>query len=410
MRNPSERRTIVVLALGTAQTLAWASSYYLPAILADPIARDLGFSGTAVFAAFSVALLLSAVLGPSVGRRIDRRGGRGVLCLSNLVFAAGLGLLAAANGAFVLTVAWLVLGFGMALGLYDSAFATLAGLYGREARGAITGITLLAGFASTVGWPLTTLFNDTIGWRGACLAWAGLHLVLGLPLNGLLLPRAGSGSVVAPSAEAAASVAPKGAMALLAFVFAATWVVSTGMAAHLPRLLEAAGASPAGAILAASLVGPAQVAARLVEFGVLRRASPLVSARIATILHPIGAAVLVLLGGPAAAVFTVLHGAGNGLLTIAKGTLPLALFGPAGYGLRTGLLSAPARIAQAGAPLLFGLILDRVGSGVLALSAALGLGSLLALLALRPAKQMPHATSVRRPPEQWQTSKCLDRV
>ena len=161
-------------------------------------------------------------------------------------------------------------------------------------------------------------------------------------------------------------------MALLAFVFAATWVVSTGMAAHLPRLLLAAGASPAGAVAAAALVGPAQVAARLVEYGLMRRSHPLVSARVAAVLHPLGAAAL--------AVFTVLHGAGNGLLTIAKGTLPLALFGPAGYGLRTGLLSAPARVAQAGAPLLFGVLLDWAGLGVLAVSAGLGLASAGALL------------------------------
>lgn len=375
---------VVVLALGTTQTLAWASSYYLPAILADPIARELGISGTAVFAAFSAALLFSAALGPAAGRAIDRRGGRGVLCLSNLVFAAGLALLAAAHGPVLLTLAWLVLGAGMALGLYDSAFATLAGLYGSDARGAITGITLIAGFASTVGWPLSAFLDGAVGWRGACLAWAGLHLVLGLPLNRFLVPPAPP----PPHADAAApavdeGAAPRGAMALLAFVFAATWVVSTGMAAHLPRLLEAAGASASGAIAAAALVGPAQVAARLVEFGLMRRAHPLVSARIATVLHPAGAAALVLLGGPAAAVFTVLHGAGNGLLTIAKGTLPLALFGPAGYGLRTGVLSVPARVAQAGAPLAFGLLLDRVGLGVLAVSTGLGLASTVALLVLQ---------------------------
>ena len=120
-----ERRGVVVLALGTAQTLAWASSYYLVTIVGDPIARELGFSATRVFAAFSAALLLSAVLGLAVGRAIDRRGGRGVQCLSNLVFAAGLALLATAHGPVLLAVAWLVIGFGMALGLYDSAFATL---------------------------------------------------------------------------------------------------------------------------------------------------------------------------------------------------------------------------------------------------------------------------------------------
>ena len=219
----AERRGGVVLALGTAQTLAWASSYYLVAIVADPISRDLGVSATAVFAAFSAALLLSAALGPAVGRAIDRRGGREVLCLSNLVFAAGLALLAVAHGPVMLALAWLVLGAVMALGLYDSAFATLAGLYGRDARGAITGITLIAGFASTVGWPLTAWLNDAVGWRGACLSWAGLHLLVGLPLNRFLVPPAppslpGDAAMPATGADAA----PRGAMALLAFVFAVT--------------------------------------------------------------------------------------------------------------------------------------------------------------------------------------------
>ena len=306
-----------------------------------------------------------------------------MLCSSNLVFAAGLAMLAAAHGVVMLMAAWLVLGVGMALGLYDSAFATLAALYGRDARGTTTGITLLAGFANTVGWPLTSFLNNAVGWRGACLAWTGLHLALGLPFNRFLVPRMPPPNVALP-AEVVGS-APEGAMALLAFVFAATWVISTGMAAHPPRLLQAAGASPSAAILAASLVGPAQVAARLIEFDLMRRTSSLVSARVATVLHPIGAAALVALGGPAAILFTVLHGAGNGMLTIAKGTLPLALFGSAGYGLRTGLLSVPARVAQAGAPLLFGLLLDRVGVGVLALSAGLSIATTIALLGLRPA-------------------------
>jgi MFS family permease len=183
-------QTRVVGALGISQTLAWASSYYLPAIIADPIAADLHLPRSWVFAAFSGALLLSAVFGPAVGRAIDMRGGRGVLVLSNFIFATGLTLLAAANGTIGLALAWAVLGLAMALGLYDSAFATLTGLYGREARGAITGVTLMAGFASTVGWPITTLLTDALGWREACLVWAALHMTLGLPLNRFLVPRA----------------------------------------------------------------------------------------------------------------------------------------------------------------------------------------------------------------------------
>ena len=172
-------------------------------------------------------------------------------------------------------------------------------------------------------------------------------------------------------------------MIVLAGVFGACWCVSTAMAAHLPRLLQAMGVSATAAVAAASLVGPAQVAARLVEFGVLRRVSPMISARLATGLHPIGAALLAFFGPIAALPFVLLHGAGNGMLTIARGTLPLALFGPAGYGLRTGLLSAPARILQGGAPLLFGIVLDGAGPrAALLLSGALTGASFVALLSL----------------------------
>ena len=376
------KRGVVVATLGTTQTLAWGSSYYLPAILARPIAAGLGLSQATVFGVFSGSLLLAAVLGPAVGRAIDKNGGRGVLVLSNLVLAAGLVVLASAQGVVGLAIAWALLGVGMALGLYDSAFATLTGLYGRAARGPITGITLIAGFASTIGWPLSAALDASVGWRGACLTWAAINLLIGLPLNRLLIPRAPPPEhMTEPAIEAAP--APRGAMPILAFVFAATWFVTGAMAAHLPRLLEIAGASATGAIAAASLVGPAQVAARLVEFGALRRVHPLISARIAAALHPLGAGILLVFGAPAVMVFAVCHGAGNGLLTIAKGTLPLVIFGPAGYGRRTGILAAPARAAQAASPLVFGLLIDRLGVDALAVSAGISIAALLALLALR---------------------------
>jgi hypothetical protein len=185
-------------------------------------------------------------------------------------------------------------------------------------------------------------------------------------------------------------------MIVLAFVFAGGWFVSTALAAHLPRLLQAMGTSQATALAAGALIGPSQVAARLVEFGLLRRVSPMISARLATGLHPIGAALLALIGAPAAFPFVILHGAGNGLLTIARGTLPLAMFGAAGYGLRTGLLAAPARIVQGFAPLLFGLVLDRGGPlYALLLSGGLTCSSFLALLFL----PSPHEAPVPVGPE-----------
>lgn len=379
----SSSRLRVVFALGSAQTLAWGSTYYLPAILAEPMARELGLATGTVFAAFSLALVVTAVLGPLCGKRIDHHGGRDVLALSSLVFAAGLATLGLANGPLMLWLGWLVIGIGMALGLYESAFSTLTGIYGRDARGAITGITLLAGFASTVCWPISGWLEAALGWRGTCLVWAGAHIVLGLPLNRLMIPL-GIQPASPPGDKPVQEPAGAGlTMGLLAFVFAATWFVSTAMAAHLPRLLQESGLSAAAAIAVAALVGPAQVGARCLEFVLLQRFHPLLSARLAAIAHPIGALGVMLFGAPATTGFALLHGGGNGILTIAKGTLPLVIFGPHGYGLRQGLLMVPARFAQAFAPFVFALLIDDYGSGALWLSAALGVQAYAALSLLQ---------------------------
>ncbi len=378
----SQRQLPIILALGTTQTLAWASSYYLPAILADPIGRDLGVSSNWIFAAFSASLVISALLGPRIGRQIDLVGGRPVLSASNLTLAAGLALLGCSYSIPVMVVAWLLLGVGMGLGLYDAAFAALGRIYGEAARRSITGITLLAGFASTVGWPLTALGLEQIGWRNTCFAWALAHIVIGLPLNLLMLP-----PVKGAKAAVAAAVKPHipidRTMILLAFAFAAAWSVTGAMAAHLPRILEAAGATTLQAVSAGALIGPAQVFARIVEASFLSRYHPLLSTRLACLTHPIGAAIVALVGGGAASAFAIFHGTGNGILTIARGTLPLAIFGPLNYGYRLGIIGAPARMAQAAAPLAFGLLIDVMGSRVLIVSSALSLSALLALFLLR---------------------------
>jgi MFS family permease len=384
----SARQLPIILALGTTQTLAWASSYYLPAILADPIGHDLGVSSNWIFAAFSASLVISALLGPRVGRQIDLFGGRPVLSMSNVTLAAGLALLGATYSIPVLVVAWILLGIGMGFGLYDAAFAALGRIYGDNARRAITGITLLAGFASTVGWPLTAWGLETIGWRNTCFAWAAAHILIGLPLNLLMLP-----AVKGAKAVAATSIKPHipidRTMVLLTFAFAAAWSVTGAMAAHLPRILQAAGATTLQAVSAGALIGPAQVLARIVEASFLSRYHPLVSTRLACLTHPIGAVILALAGGGAASVFALFHGAGNGILTIARGTLPLAIFGPQNYGYRLGIIGAPARMAQAIAPLAFGLLIDTMGSRILIVSSALSLSALLALLMLRKKPSTP---------------------
>ncbi|WP_374410542.1 MFS transporter [Hydrogenophaga sp.] len=392
---PSPRpagQVAAVLKLGTAQTLAWASSYYLPALLAAPLAAELGMPVTRVFGAFTLALVISALVGPRAGRAIDEHGGRAVLRFTNLLFAAGLAALGLAQAEWQVWAAWALIGVAMGSGLYDAAFAALVRFYPLSARNAITGITLIAGFASTVGWPLTQWGLGAVGWRGTCLGWAALHIVLGMPLHSLL-PRGRVEEAPpvrsAPDAESASNTAlpsthpaGNGVAFVLAAVFAIAWFTSTAMAAHLPLLLQAQGLSAQAALGVAMLVGPAQVAGRLLEFGFLRRAHPLLSSRFATAGHPIGVALLAL-GGPLGGwLFALMHGLGNGILTIAKGTLPLVVFGAAGYGERQGWLMAPARVSQAFAPVLFGLAMAHWGGHALWLTAGLGLLALALLQSL----------------------------
>jgi MFS family permease len=392
---------IPVLALGFTQTVAWASSIYLIAIVANPIARDLGLTASIVFGAFSVALVVMGVCGPAVGRRIDERGGRSALAMSNVVIACGLVLLSGASNSAVLFSAWMVLGVGMALGLYDAAFATLVRTFGAQARAPITGITLIAGFASTVGWPLTALIVEHFGWRASCIAWAATHVLIALPINLIFIPatRHMPGAAIAPSQPsepASAALAERTAMSrylrrafVLVTVFTATGAfVTSAMAAHLPGVLLAFGATNAAALGAAALVGPAQVVARLVEFLAAQRFRfhPVMTARIAVALHPVGAVLLLAFGGPplAASLFALMHGAGNGMITIARGTLPLAIFGVEGYGRRQGLIGVSARAMQAAAPYAFGVSLERYGPGAaIGLTVVFSLMALAALMALR---------------------------
>lgn len=389
-------RTQVTVLLGIAQTLSWASSYYLLAVLAKPISQSTNTSYSLVFGAFSSALLVAAAVGPVAGRLIDRFGGRSVLLASNLVFACGLLMLSQATQTLHIFAAWALMGVAMGSGLYEAAFASVVHLYGQDARPAITGITLFAGFASTVGWPLSSYLEGLYDWRAVCMFWAALHLLLGLPLNALLSrakpnPREvfkeQKPPAAVPEGASNAGISLKRTAYLMAYVFAASWFISTAMASHLPQILQASGATLAASIAAAALVGPAQVAGRLVEYSFLKKAHPLLSARLAILAHPLAAVCLGLAGASAASVFAILHGLGNGILTIAIGTLPLKVFGSQGYGQRQGWLMVPARIVQAGSPFLFGLAVANWGSQALWLSSVLAISAFAALWSMRVSAQ-----------------------
>jgi predicted MFS family arabinose efflux permease len=386
----------IVATLGFTQALAWASSFYLPAVLAVPIARDLRLSPPWIFAALSFGLGVSAFLGPLSGRLIDNRGGRSVLCASNLVFILGLLVLTFASGPVSLFLAWFILGIAMAAGLYEPAFAALTRLYGSDSRAPITGITLIAGFASTIGWPISAFLEHQFGWRGACLGWAVLHLLVGLPFNAWALrhppPELEIEIDSSASSEALTSrPVTDRRMLIMAFVFTTSGIVSFGMATNLPSLFATLGVTPAAAIAAASLMGPAQVGARIIEYSAKRWSNPLVSAKVANVLHPIAALALTLGGAPVIALFAIIHGAGNGILTIARGTLPLALFGPQGYGARIGRISAPGRIGQAVAPFLFGMAIEQLGIRMLLISSGLSLAALISLFQLTISSGTPSA-------------------
>jgi MFS family permease len=355
--SPPLRVRRAVATIGLTQTIGYAGSFYLPAPLADAMGPAVGVSPAFVFLLFSGALLVTAFAGPAVGRLIDRRGGRAPLAVASVLFAAGGAGLGLAQDPLQLALAWAVMGAAMCLGLYDAAFAGLVGWYGQDARRAITGVTLIAGFASTVGWPLTAWLEAKVGWRGACFAWAGANLLICLPLHlslpkGRAVPGARHGN---ETDDGPAPERPLLTLVLLASAFALIAGISSAVSAHLPAMLTALGVGAAAALAAGALLGPAQVAARLAEFVLVKRIHPLVSARVAIGLLPLSVAVLLLAGPPAAAAFAILYGAGNGLYTIVRGTLPLALFGTQGFGARAGVINLPGRLLGAVSPFLLAM-------------------------------------------------------
>lgn len=369
--------------LGVNQTLSWGMTFYLPAIVAGPAAESLGQTPFRVLGAFSWSLLVSAFFAPHVGRWIDRHGGRGSLLASVIVMAAGLAVLGVGQNLAFWFLGWTIIGAGMAMGLYDAAFATAGGLLGQDAGPVITGITLVAGFASTLFWTLGSLLIASLGWRGLLLAYAGGMLLVNLPMVWLLVPpappRPRSADVNGPRPPGHART-----VALVAGFFAVRWFLTSAIAVNVLDLFRGIGLSAAEAIGIAALVGPSQVAGRIMEWLLGGRFGLLNRARVAALLYPLGA-VLLLAGGPyAAAGFAVLYGMSNGIMTINRGTLPLALFGAQGYARILGWLAVPVQLAQAIAPSVTAPLVDMLtAQQVLLLSGAAAGVAALFLLPLR---------------------------
>jgi len=362
------RRSVVVTTLGVTQILAWGSSYYQPAVLAKPVAADTGWPLPWVVGGLSLGLLVAGLVSPRVGRAVERTGGRPVLALSSALLAAGLAGMGLAPDLPAYLAAWAVVGLGMGAGLYDAAFATLGRLYGREARGAITDLILFGGFASTVCWPLSAFLVDVLGWRGACLAYAGLQLAVALPAHLALLPRepplvattTPPGSTAAPIVAGRAPSRRRVVLLLLASALTLGAAIQGVVSVHLLTVLQARGADLAAAVALGALIGPSQVGARLVEKLLGGRHHPVWTMLASVVLAALGLGLLTA-GFPVLAACLVAYGAGVGIGSIARGTLPLALFGPIGYAALMGRLAMPMLLAGALAPSAGALLLERAG-------------------------------------------------
>jgi len=376
---PLDRR-VVIAALGIAQILAWGTSFYFPAVFAGPIVSETGWSLGWVVGGTSVGLLVAGLISPQVGRVIDIHGGRPVLFASSIFYAAGLAGIGLAPALPFYLFAWVLLGIGMGTGLYDAVFSALGRLYGSEARGPITNLTLFGGFASTICWPLSAFMIEHIGWRSACFVYAGLHLFVALPLQMAVIRRAPAISIAAKAqADAARLAAPAPIanetliFALLALVLSLAAGIGSIVVVHLLIFLQARGANFTVAVSLGTLFGPAQVGARVVERVFGSRYHPIWTMIASCALMAVG--LLLLVGYPILLLVILLYGAGYGISWIGRGTLPLALFGPVLFPRLMGKLAFPSLIVQAAAPSAGALLIEARGT-----DATIGVLTVLALI------------------------------
>jgi MFS family permease len=369
----SDPMVAAVLALGITQITAWGTSYYCLGVLAGPISRDMGWSRGFVFLGFTVALLAMGLVSSAVGRAIDRHGGRAVMTLGTVLVSIGLFALSQVRSEAVYLVVWAFLGVGMRLCLYDAAFAALVQVAPSRGRKAISYLTLFGAFASSVFWVIGHALNEQLGWRQTLLVFAVINLAVCLPLHWLGLARRESdrsaapagGPVASPDSPPLEGTTRSVAIALFALIMSLNGFVFGVVSVQLVPLLEAAGLATAAAVWVASLKGVAQFGGRVIEIVFARNLRAITVGRIAIGILP--ASLLLLVVGtssvPLVVAFTLLMGASQGVITIVRGAVPLALFGAQGYGAVLGLIATPVLVVNAAAPTVFAWIVDRWGWG-----------------------------------------------
>jgi len=376
--------------LGITQILTWGSIYYTPVLILPLVAEERGWSMSFVMGGFSIGLLVAGLTSPYVGRGIDRFGGHVVMGLGSLVGALGLFLIVHAASQPAYLMVWCVLGLAMAANLYDAAFGSLGRIFGAAARRPITALTLAGGFASTASWPATHFLIEAVGWRGTYSVYAVLLAVIAAPLHALALPRSHHAARPPKPDEAASPsrVLPARGLPflLVAAAFASYAFVPSGLSAHLLAIFTRGGVDAGTVVWIGALFGPAQVGARLIEFAFGRDIHPLWVVRFALSTLLCAFVMLLMLGvsAPVAAAFALMFGGANGLVTITRGAVPLALFGASGYGRLMGRLAGPWLVMQAAAPLVMAFVVDRVSDiGALALAAAFAAIALICFVAIR---------------------------
>jgi len=381
---------LAVCALGVSQITAWGTAYYCLGVLASPIAAETGWSLTLIYFGFTVSLLAMGLVSTWAGRAIDRHGARAIMTAGTVIVSLGLYALSLVRSEGVYLAVWALLGIGMRLCLYDAAFAALVQVVPSRGRLAISYLTLFGAFASTVFWVVGHYLNEAGGWRQTLVVFAVTNLAVCLPLNWIGLARreaAGATANGAPAAAAPGSPTLDGsrrivAMLLFALVMSLNGFVFSVVAVQLVPLLEAAGLATAAAVWIASLKGVAQFGGRVVEIVFGRKLHAMTVGRIAIGVLPAAFVLLLLSDGAFAAIgaFTLLMGASQGVITIVRGAVPLALFGPNGYGAVLGMLATPVLIVNAASPTLFAMIVDRwgwlAGQTVLAAAAAASCGAM----------------------------------
>jgi MFS family permease len=355
-----DAKTRLTIRLGITQIISWGSGFYIPAVLAVPITASLGISTELFFWAFTVSLLVSGLIGPRIGKAIDKLGGRKVLPFGSVAFFIGLVLLATSRDTTQLFVAWFFLGIGGSMGNYDAAFATAVNFFGNRSNQVIAGITVFAGFSSTISWPITTFLEQTYDWRAAIWFWAALHVVVALPLH-LTIPVSEKKDIPDLTGPIRKLVKNKfrfdPLIVVFALMFALQGFIVSSVNTTLPFMLSELGADVQLALLASVLLGPFQVLARVLLVALTDKATPITVAAISIAAHPLGVVFIWILGPAGILPFVMLHGIGVGLNPFIRGSLPLLFFGADRFGQRQGYLMMPSKILGALSPALLTLML-----------------------------------------------------